>query len=149
MTNTWYFLITDNSTQFPKHSNMLKCVPVLVHQIIVISKDSRLICKNCSVFRICIEKRRKTQKKLFSFFLPLFFSEKNQIDRPVSPLKPRTFHQIFVIYIIQQYVWDRFDKIYNFLPLQHELKCTTTSKCTFFTFAFKIHDGVSFGILHT
>ena len=76
MTNTWYFLITDNSTQFPKHSNMLKCVPVLVHQIIVISKDSRLICKNCSVFRICIEKRRKTQKKLFSFFLPLFFSEK-------------------------------------------------------------------------
>ena len=35
----------DNSTQFPKHSNILKCVPVLVHQIIVISKDARLICK--------------------------------------------------------------------------------------------------------
>ena len=127
---------------------MLKCVPVLVHQIIVISKDSRLICKKCSVFRICIEKGGKPRKNHFLSFY-LFFSVKNQIDRPVSPLKPRTFHHIFVIYIIQQNVWDRFDKIYNFLPLQHEVKCTTTSKCTFFIFAFKIHDGVSFGILHT
>ena len=76
------------------------------------------------------------------FFFFCLLSMKIPIDRPVSPLKPRSFHQIFVIYIIQQYVWDRFDKIYNFfavavgVTVHNNIKMHLSSLHSKFTMAF-------------
>ena len=92
------------------------------------------------MFVFVCQKEEKSEKIIniwCNFFFFLFIASFNeiQIDRAVSPLKPRRFHQIFVIYIIQQYAWDRFDKIYNSLSLHHELLCTAqqhqNAHCTF------------------